>query len=102
MKQSCGMFIGLLATVFGCGYSQAQPARYVARTIQVPAQARESYLACLRSTEAPVWRDLKKQGLLTGESVFETNEMRTVEKGLPEWNSLLLSHVAASATGSCK
>jgi hypothetical protein len=104
MKRSCSMFIGLFATVFGGdGYSQGKsadpaPALYVARTIRVAPQTRESYLACLQSKEAPVWRDLKKQGVLADQSVYETTHVDTVEQNVPEWNFLLLSHLASSAS----
>jgi hypothetical protein len=99
MTRSYCMFIGLFATVFGhSGYAQSELALYVARSVWVAPQARESYLACLQNKAVPVWRDLRKQGMLTGESVYETTQVRGSEKGAPEWTFLLLSHVASSAT----
>jgi len=99
MTRSCCIFIGLFATVFGHhGYAQSELAMYVARTVSVAPPARESYLACLQHAALPVWRDLRKQGLLTGESIYETTEVRKVENGAPPWTFLLLSHVGPSAT----
>ncbi len=99
MTRSCCMFIGLFATVFGCnGYAQSELALYVARTVLVAPQDREGYLACLQKTAVPVWRDLRKQGLLADQSVYETTQVRSGENGAPAWTFLLLSHVATSAT----
>lgn len=46
----------------------------------------------------PPWQRMKRDGLLTDQSVFETTSVRTAAPGAPHWNFLLLSHLAPSAT----
>jgi hypothetical protein len=75
-----------------------RPAIYVARVISVSAEGRDAFVACLRQKVMPVWQRMKRDGLLAGQSVFETASLRLSTPGAPHWNFLLLSHLAQSAT----
>jgi hypothetical protein len=75
-----------------------RPAVYVARVISVSADGRDAFVACLRQKVMPVWQRMKRDGLLAGQSVFETASLRLSTPGAPHWNFLLLSHLAQSAT----
>ena len=74
------------------------PAVYVARVLSVSAAGRDAFVACLRQKELPVWQQMKRNGLLADQSVFETVSVRLGAPDVPAWNFLLLSHLAPSAT----
>ena len=74
------------------------PAVYVARVLSMSAAGRDAFVACLRQKELPVWQQMKRNGLLADQSVFETVSVRLGAADVPAWNFLLLSHLAASAT----
>lgn len=78
--------------------SGERPAVYVARVLSVSAPERAAFVACLRQKGLPVWRQLKRDGLLADQSVFETDSVRLAAPGVPTWNFLLLSHLAPSVT----
>lgn len=74
------------------------PAVYVARVLAVSAAGRDAFVACLRQNELPVWQQMKRNGLLADQSVFETVSVRLGAPDAPAWNFLLLSHLAPSVT----
>jgi len=71
-----------------------RPAVYIARVLSVSAAGRDAFVSCLRRKEFPAWQKLKRGGLLTDQSVFETSSVRLTAPGVPAWNVLLLSHLA--------
>src|SRR6266545_2610761 len=71
-----------------------RPAVYIARVLSVSAAGRDAFVSCLRRKEFPAWQKLKRGGLLTDQSVFETSSVRLTAPGVPAWNFLLLSHLA--------
>ena len=75
-----------------------RPAVYVARVFSVNARGRDGFVSCLRRKELPVWRRLKRDGLLANQSVFETTSVRLSAPGVPAWNFLLLSRLAPAVT----
>jgi hypothetical protein len=75
-----------------------RPAVYVARVLSVSAEGRDAFVSCLRQEALPVWRRVRRDGLLADHSVFETASVRLATPGAPHWNFLLLSHLAPSAT----
>jgi hypothetical protein len=52
----------------------------------------------LQERELPIWRKLKRDGLLADASVFEVTAVLTSEPGVPGWNFLFLYHLAPSVT----
>jgi hypothetical protein len=82
----------------GDGNDAGRPAVYVARVLSVSAEGRDAFVSCLRQKWLPTWQRMKRDGLLTDQSVFETTSVRTAAPGAPHWNFLLLSHLAPSAT----
>ena len=73
------------------------PALYIARVISVSRATRDDFFNCLQQNELPVWRQLKRDGLLADESVFEVTSVQTTERGVPSWEVLLLTHLAPTA-----
>ena len=75
-----------------------RPAVYIARALSMGAARRDAFVSCLHRKGLPVWRRLKRDGLLAGQSVFETTSVRLSAPGVPHWNFLLLSHLAPAVT----
>jgi len=111
---TCVMLLALALAVFEiAGYAQSaneakqkppgvttsdndRLALYVARVISVSPAKRDAYVACLQERELPIWRKLKRDGLLADASVFEVTSVQTSEPGVPSWNFLFLNHLAPS------
>jgi hypothetical protein len=68
----------------------------VFRIISVGAAQRDAFVACLAKSDLPFWRDLKKKGLLAKVSVFETTSVTSSEPGVPAWDFVISSEVAAA------
>jgi hypothetical protein len=72
------------------------PAVFVWRIVSVGAAQRDAFVACLAKSDLPFWRGLQKQGLLAKVSVFETTSVTSSEPGVPAWNFVISSEVAAA------
>src|SRR5580658_8544188 len=77
-------------------YPDEGPAVFVFRIISVGAAQRDAFVACLAKSDLPFWRDLKKKGLLAKVSVFETTSVEKSEPGVPGWDFVISSEVAAA------
>jgi hypothetical protein len=77
-------------------YPDEGPAVFVWRIVSVGAEHRDAFVACLAQNDLPFWRDLKKKGLLAKVSVFETTSVESSKPGVPAWNFVISSEVAAA------
>ena len=100
--QTISRFILAIGCMELAAYSQTVPvvdegpAVFVWRIISVNAAQRDAFVACLAKSDLPFWRDLKKKGLLAKVSVFETTSVTSSEPGVPAWNFVISSEVAAA------
>jgi hypothetical protein len=70
-------------------------AAYVAETISVSAQRRDSFVECLLKSARSRWTALRNERVLADVSVFETTKVRLPDAGIAGWNFLILSHLRA-------
>jgi len=77
-------------------YPDEGPAVFVWRILSVGEAQRDTFVACLAKNDLPFWRDLKKKGLLAKVSVFETTAVDGSKPGVPAWNFVVSTEVAAA------
>jgi hypothetical protein len=74
--------------------SEAQAAAvYVAQVVAVDSSSREAFVAWLRHSRLPIWHQLRREGYLRSQSVFEATRVVSTQAGVPSWRYLLLTRV---------
>jgi len=71
---------------------------YVARVLFVNSALRNAFLDCLKSQALPNWLQMKRDGLVADQTVFEVISVLDTMPGVPEWNFLFLTHLRAQST----
>jgi hypothetical protein len=71
-------------------------AEYIARTVSVSDSDRVAFLQCMRRNDLRVRKRLKRDGVLSEQSVFETTSTIPDTLGAPFWNFLILTRVGSS------
>ena len=76
-----------------------EPASYVVKCIQVPAVHKGAYRALVAEHWRPVWQDLKRQGALASQRVFELIRVDQEATPCPAWNYVLLTRLKQGVEG---
>jgi hypothetical protein len=66
---------------------------YVARVVAVDSSHRQAFVTWLRHSRLPTWQQLRRQGYLRSQSVFEVTQVVSTQAGVPSWQYLLLTRV---------
>jgi hypothetical protein len=74
-----------------------QNAQYVVRTISVKDSQRDAFLKCMQRDDLRIRKDLKRKGLLSEQSVFETSSTNINTPDAPFWNFLILSRLGTTS-----
>lgn len=81
--------------------SQVRPespsAMYIARVVSVNDPDRDAFLKCMQADDLEIRHELKRKGLLSEQSVFETSSIYINTPDAPSWNFLILNRLGATA-----
>ena len=75
---------------------QDENPEYIARTVSVSDSKRSAFLRCMRRDDLRIRKLLKREGVLSEQSVFETTSTTIGTPGAPSWNFLILARVGSS------
>jgi|GEM_PF-3760791 len=76
-----------------------EPAGYVVKCLQVPAFHKGVFRAFVAEHWRPIWRDLKREGLLGSLRIFELVRVDQEAAPCPAWNYVLLARLENGVEG---
>src|SRR5688572_32717425 len=88
-------------SVTGKEVTESPSAMYAARVVMVKDSSRDAFLKCMRG-DLKIRQELKRKGLLSEQSVFETTSTNINTPGAPFWNFLILTRLGATARSDRK
>lgn len=77
--------------------TEAPSVMYIARVVSVSDSDRDAFLTCMQRHDLKIRQELKRKGLLSEQSVFETTSTNINTANAPLWNFLILIRMGASA-----
>jgi imidazolonepropionase-like amidohydrolase len=72
-------------------------AMYVARVLSANESSREAFLECMQRDDLKIRQELKRKGLLSVQSVFETSSTNINTPDAPFWSFLILTRLGTTA-----
>jgi hypothetical protein len=85
-------------SVTGKEVTESPSAMYIARVVSVNGPDRDAFLTCMQRHDLKIRQELKRKGLLSEQSVFETTSIKDINTpDAPFWNFLILSRLSATA-----
>lgn len=71
---------------------------YVARVVAVDSVRQAPFVKWLQRYRLPIWRELKREGRLASQSVFQVTRARSAQPDVPSWHYLILTRIGEGTT----
>jgi hypothetical protein len=95
-RTSLRTFLTLTLLAFSLPVVGAEDVTYVALVLKVPSERQAGFAQDVEKGCLPMWKQTRGTGLVAGAQLFEVVRVDSSEKGVPDWNFVLLYHVSRS------